>query len=628
MYNPIKNANESVPYGSNNVFLGNNTGYSNTSGFNNVFLGNNAGGKNTSAYNNVFLGYNAGAFTTTGSNNVILGTEAGRTNTISSNNVFLGNKAGYTTKGTAQISGYKNPRTGSTVTMYNGSNNVFLGNEAGYTNSTGYNNVFLGNYAGAKNTTANNNVFLGYSAGLSNATGENNVFIGNEAGYSTNSTGEAVYKYASDPVNYVWGPNGSNNVFLGKHSGYSNTTGFNNVFLGNEAGFANTVGDNNVFIGYQTGKHTKGSNNILIGNYVDLENDWVTGTSTDGHNIMIGATTSYDHGVNHDNYIDNNSEYYLNIGDLIEGEIYHGRYSDFNDRNCGKLVVNGTIKAYSILPKFSNTNISHYYYRSTLGSATERWDTLYVGNINIGPRYGTIGGQIIGNLIPSTEGLPTEENTIVCQNLGNYNNTSGKYNLWNVYANDMNVYGGATFYQGVTFKGDISSQTAYGQLGCIYFTKNSVNEDRIFRPYNDNKVSLGTSSYKWTAVYATNSVIQTSDKRLKTNIKPLEKALDKVLTLNGVTYEWRVKEFPDKNFDSNRHVGVLAQEVEAVLPEAVETGEDGYKSVKYSEITPLLIEAMKEQQQIIDAQDKKIEAQQREIDELKAQMQQILEKLK
>ena len=110
---------------------------------------------------------------------------------------------------------------------------------------------------------------------------------------------------------------------------------------------------------------------------------------------------------------------------------------------------------------------------------------------------------------------------------------------------------------------------------------------------------LGTNTNRWSTVFAntinaTNGEIQTSDQRLKTNIKPLERALDKVLTLNGVTYEWRVKEFPNKNFDSNRHVGVIAQEVEAVLPEAVETGADGYKSVNYSNITPLLIEAVKE----------------------------------
>ena len=136
--------------------------------------------------------------------------------------------------------------------------------------------------------------------------------------------------------------------------------------------------------------------------------------------------------------------------------------------------------------------------------------------------------------------------------------------------------------------------------------------------------TLGTKTNRWDTVYAnvinvTNGEIQTSDQRLKTNIKPLEKALDKVLTLNGVTYDWRVKEFPEMHFDSNRHVGVIAQEVEAVLPEAVETGEDGYKSVNYSNVTPLLIEAIKEQQTIINNQ-------QQQIDELRKMVEELLNK--
>ena len=152
-----------------------------------------------------------------------------------------------------------------------------------------------------------------------------------------------------------------------------------------------------------------------------------------------------------------------------------------------------------------------------------------------------------------------------------------------------------------------------------------------------NTYNLGnyTASGRWKNIYLQNQPNTTSDKRLKTNIKPLERALDKVLTLNGVTYNWRVAEFPQMNFDNDTHVGVLAQELEAVLPEAVETSEDGYKSVRYGEITPLLIEAIKEQQAIIENQQAKIDNQQKKIEELEAansklqsQIEQILEKLK
>ena len=74
-------------------------------------------------------------------------------------------------------------------------------------------------------------------------------------------------------------------------------------------------------------------------------------------------------------------------------------------------------------------------------------------------------------------------------------------------------------------------------------------------------------------------------------------------------------------FDDKKQIGVIAQEVETILPELVSTDNNGYKAVDYSKLTPVLIEAMKEQQAII-------ESQQKEIDELKAQMREILEKLK
>ena len=102
--------------------------------------------------------------------------------------------------------------------------------------------------------------------------------------------------------------------------------------------------------------------------------------------------------------------------------------------------------------------------------------------------------------------------------------------------------------------------------------------------------------------------------------------MDKVLTLNGVTYNWRASEFPEKKFDSNRHVGVIAQELETVLPEAVETGEDGYKSVDYNNITPLLIEAMKEQQEQIETLKSDKAELKKEVEELRKMVDELMKK--
>ena len=83
-----------------------------------------------------------------------------------------------------------------------------------------------------------------------------------------------------------------------------------------------------------------------------------------------------------------------------------------------------------------------------------------------------------------------------------------------------------------------------------------------------------------------------SDKRLKDNIKNIANPLDKLNKLNGVEFDWNDKQDLYKGHD----IGVIAQEVEEVLPEIVDTREDGHKAVKYDRMVALLIEAVKEQQ--------------------------------
>jgi len=87
-----------------------------------------------------------------------------------------------------------------------------------------------------------------------------------------------------------------------------------------------------------------------------------------------------------------------------------------------------------------------------------------------------------------------------------------------------------------------------------------------------------------------------SDERLKTNIEPIENAVDKVLKLSGFTYNFN-EIGKELGFDTSvRHSGVSAQEVQAVLPEAVcpAPASDKYLTVKYDKLVPLLIEAIKE----------------------------------
>ena len=98
---------------------------------------------------------------------------------------------------------------------------------------------------------------------------------------------------------------------------------------------------------------------------------------------------------------------------------------------------------------------------------------------------------------------------------------------------------------------------------------------------------------------AKNDVVafSTSDERLKDNITPIQDALTKVSQVQGIKFDWIPKEGVHGN--EGHDVGVIAQEIEKVLPEVVTTRENGYKAVKYEKIIPLLVEAIKELQEEI-----------------------------
>jgi len=96
-----------------------------------------------------------------------------------------------------------------------------------------------------------------------------------------------------------------------------------------------------------------------------------------------------------------------------------------------------------------------------------------------------------------------------------------------------------------------------------------------------------------------------SDKNLKENVLTIDNALAKVEKINGVTFEWNnlAKEASNKE---GKDVGVIAQEVEDVLPDVVVTRDNGYKAVYYEKLVPLLIEAIKELNKKVDALSKQL----------------------
>ena len=98
-----------------------------------------------------------------------------------------------------------------------------------------------------------------------------------------------------------------------------------------------------------------------------------------------------------------------------------------------------------------------------------------------------------------------------------------------------------------------------------------------------------------------------SDLRFKKNIRTIDSPIDKINNIRGVSFEWKRSEYQDKGFPEGEHYGVIAQEIEQVLPEIVKEGPNGDKAVSYTELVPILTEAIKEQQQQLEEQQRQIE---------------------
>lgn len=121
-------------------------------------------------------------------------------------------------------------------------------------------------------------------------------------------------------------------------------------------------------------------------------------------------------------------------------------------------------------------------------------------------------------------------------------------------------------------------------------------------------LGVGTNASGVTGeIRASNNVTAyySSDIRLKENIEPINNPIDKISSIRGVEFDWTdsyIKQHggEDGYFVRKHDVGVIAQEVESILPEVVGTRGDGIKAVRYDKLIALLIEAVKDQQEQIN----------------------------
>ena len=157
-----------------------------------------------------------------------------------------------------------------------------------------------------------------------------------------------------------------------------------------------------------------------------------------------------------------------------------------------------------------------------------------------------------------------------------------------------------------------------------------ISMDLVISPFGGGNVGIGTTSPS-KRLYVEGSAGGTqawnaSDKREKTEIEPIENALENILEIRGISYRWkRGDEEESQGFDDKTHFGVIAQEVEAVYPELVDNPgiTEKRKHVEYNGLVGILIEAVKELKMTNDSQQAQIEELRSMINDFKSYHQQI-----
>ncbi len=113
-------------------------------------------------------------------------------------------------------------------------------------------------------------------------------------------------------------------------------------------------------------------------------------------------------------------------------------------------------------------------------------------------------------------------------------------------------------------------------------------------------LQMAGSAYIAQGITTNTGVCCASDRRLKCDVTSIDDATGAVQKLRGVRFRWNNEEHPERHFAQGKQIGLIAQEVEEVLPELVHTDQNGYKGVMYDKLVAVLVEAVKDQQRMID----------------------------
>ncbi|HPF41220.1 MAG TPA: tail fiber domain-containing protein [Phycisphaerae bacterium] len=560
---------------------------------------------------NTTYGTSAGAAITTGTDNTFVGEEAGLSLSSGSRSVFIGRSAGRLFDDDSDIVsiGWMAGSGGDA-----GSQCVFVGSEAGALNLA-YDNVFVGYRAGMSNTSGIDNTFLGEEAGKSNTTGGHNTFVGEDAGYN-NTTGDDNTGVGDSALRSC--TIGFGNTAVGNEAGYDINTGVHNTAFGNVAGIDIGAGNFNTFLGARSGENTEHADyNTFVGALSGSQNNRTNNTGNANRNTYLGAGAGFSNRDGSNNVV---------LGALADFGYWSSTdqqlFDGFSDS------WNGTVEGASY-----HTNIS----RTVIVGASayvESDDGISVGYGAAvrAPRSVSIGANARAthtDAISIGYGATSHADATVV--IGNDTTAA-----WHPGADGVTALGDAAYrFSNVSTQSCDVVAGASQDASIELWADNGAADDDKWQigaaDGGDFSISSGaTGAYvpRFTVqsdgdVIVPGEISINSDIRLKRDIQSIPNALDLVRRIDGRTYLWR----EGVGRDDRRHYGLIAQQVEGVIPELVRESEAGVKSVNYQAMVPVLVEAMKDLQRDKDAEIARLRDANAELATRLARIERLIERL-
>jgi hypothetical protein len=561
--------------------------------------------------------------------------------------------------GNSSVSGYS---TVGNTTIYSVGNNLAIVDSALFTPSSDFgplNNIRIGYAAGQDTAATIFSNMIGSSTGVSAQSASYSNFIGFGAG------GFAAFASSSNFIGFGAGG-------FAASASNSNLFGYN----AGRGGIDSTIGPNNIIIGTNISLPYNYRNGINIGgilfgsgSYGTLTGNVFSGSVGNGRiginqptpsfNLDVSGSGRYTNGVTITGSLNTTGSVTLRGLDTTPKS-----FVVTIDNTTGQLFYTSSAGFISgaISPGGSNTQIQYNQAGTFAGTDRLTFDGTTLRAT--GSFSGSFNG-IYNNLVSLNNNGPNSQFQIL---YGNGTTVSGSNSIFinpssgSIITNTLQTTGTGTTATGsgvgqIYLNGGTSNLIEYNANGIAAPTTGtrSVGTKIVLWPQiydsGNTDYAIGISSlslwhsvpsssyagtptaFRWYAgttnittltgagTFSTNGnvIAFASDKRLKTNIKPIENPLDKVKLLNGFTYNWNDKAKTLANYDTEESlVGVFAQEIQEVLPEAVKlapfdndtTGNsisgENYLTVQYEKIVPLLIEAIKDQQKQIDELKSKI----------------------